>query len=145
MIMPEQLAKSGSEHGHQAALFAWSRMASMYIPELRLMFAIPNGGLRNKVSAARLKAEGVKAGVLDIFLPVARRKYHGLFIEMKRGRNLLTLAQEEFCANVHGQGYLYCVAYSWQSAAKNLIWYFEDEIYALDAFEQTDIYTMVFT
>lgn len=143
MIMPEQLAKSGSEHGHQTALFAWAAMASQYVPELHLMFAIPNGGLRGKATASRLKAEGVKAGVFDIFLPVARRKYHGVFIEMKRGRNLLTPAQEEFCEAVRDQGYLYCVAYSWQSAAKNLIWYFENEFY-VDSFTKSDIYKMVY-
>ena len=54
------------------------------VPELLDMFAIPNGGLRDKITAANLKREGVKPGVPDIFLPVARGGWHGLFVEMKR-------------------------------------------------------------
>lgn len=48
------------------------------------LFAIPNGGKRGKATAGRLKASGVKAGVPDLFWPVARNGHHGLFIEMKR-------------------------------------------------------------
>lgn len=54
------------------------------VPELLDMFAIPNGGLRDKITASNLKREGVKPGVPDILLPVARGGFHGLFIEMKR-------------------------------------------------------------
>lgn len=48
------------------------------------MFHIPNGGKRGKVEAIRFKAEGVKAGVPDICLPVPRGEWHGLYIELKR-------------------------------------------------------------
>lgn len=41
-------------------------------------FAIPNGGARNVVTATRLKAEGVSAGVPDLFVPELR-----LFLETK--------------------------------------------------------------
>jgi hypothetical protein len=91
-ITPEMLARCGTEHGHQCAVFCWANDHKETWPELESMFAIPNGGLRSKVTASRLKAEGVKSGVSDIFLPVIRRKpnfigsnycYHGLFIEMK--------------------------------------------------------------
>jgi len=60
------------EHNEQVAVFAWARWAEAQYPELALLFAVPNGGARNKVTAARLKAEGVKRGVLDIWFPVAR-------------------------------------------------------------------------
>lgn len=75
-----------SEHDEQVSLFQWAAMQHGKYPELALMFAVPNGGLRNATVAAKLKAEGVKPGVPDIFLPVARGGYHGLFIEMKRIR-----------------------------------------------------------
>lgn len=42
-------------------------------------FAVPNGGQRNKIVAAKLKQEGVKSGVPDIYVPVWK-----LWIEMKR-------------------------------------------------------------
>ena len=85
MMTPEQIAKSGTEESHQTALFAWAALHANECPQLRLLLAIPNGGLRNKVTAGKLKAQGVKAGVPDIFLPVARGRYHGLWIEMKEG------------------------------------------------------------
>ena len=60
------------EHEEQVKVFTWARWAEAARPELALLFAVPNGGRRDKVTAGRLKAEGVKAGVLDIWLPVAR-------------------------------------------------------------------------
>ena len=83
-----------TEHDEQAALFQWAELMAAQIPELRLMFAIPNGGHRHIGVARKLKAEGVKPGVPDIFLPVARNKFHGLFIEMKFGRGRLTKEQK---------------------------------------------------
>ena len=73
-----------TEHQEQAALFAWSDWMATVMPELSLMYAIPNGGHRSKQTGALLKAEGVKAGVPDICLPVPRGDKHGLYIEMKR-------------------------------------------------------------
>ena len=51
-----------------------------------LLFAIPNGGWRNAIVAAKLKAEGVTAGVPDLMLAVPHGQYHGLFVEMKNGK-----------------------------------------------------------
>jgi hypothetical protein len=70
-------------------------MESKY-PALRMLHAIPNGGHRHKATAARLKAAGVKAGVPDICLPVARGDWHGLYIELKVGKNKLTEAQRRW-------------------------------------------------
>lgn len=41
---------------------------------------------RDKATAVALKRQGVKAGVPDICLPVARNGYHGLHIELKAGK-----------------------------------------------------------
>jgi len=121
MLTPEQIAAPGTEHSQQAALFAWIAQQTDY-PELKLAFAIPNGGLRDKVTAARLKAEGAKAGVWDIFLPVPRCLCHGLFIEMKVGDNTLTKKQEEF-ANKLNFWYEFVECYSWEEARDALISY----------------------
>lgn len=77
-----------TEHREQVALVNWcSAMAGRY-PQLGLIFAIPNGGDRHRVVAAKLRGEGVKRGVPDLLLPVpgiggGKRWTHGLFIEMK--------------------------------------------------------------
>lgn len=104
------------EHQHQTALFRWAGYQTRRRPELSLMFAIPNGGRRDAVTGARLKAEGVKPGVPDIFLPVARQEWHGLFIELKAGRNKLTQAQTAWHAHLSQQGYRVAVCYGYEAA-----------------------------
>lgn len=64
-----------------------------YMPELQYMYHVPNGGKRDKATAAVLKRQGVKAGVPDIMLPAARAGYHGLYIELKAGENTTTKKQ----------------------------------------------------
>ena len=112
-----------SEHEEQAKLFGWTRNH----PKLPWMFAIPNGGLRNKATAVRMKSEGVKAGVWDIFLPVPSGQYHGLFIEMKWGKNTLTPAQKEFGDYATQQGYCCKVAYSAEEAIEIIDEYLGNE------------------
>lgn len=104
------------EHQAQAALFRWAELQRRRLPELNLLFAIPNGGFRNKATAGRLKAEGVKAGVPDICLPVARGEFHGLFIEMKAGRNKPTQSQVAWHYHLSQQGYRVAVCYGFEPA-----------------------------
>ena len=110
------LPKEGEE---QARLFSWAGMVSHRHPELRMMFHVPNGGARNKTEAARFKAEGVKAGVPDICLPVPRGTYHGLFIELKRldgGR--VSPEQRAWLDDLLGQGYFAVVCFGWERASE---------------------------
>lgn len=126
---PEQLAKSGSEDGEQAALFCWAaqQVRDNIIPELDLMFAIPNGGARNIRTAVTLKATGVKAGVSDIFLPVARHGVHGLFIELKKVKGgKVSEEQQSFGESMHQQGYGFCVCHGWLQARDTILQYFTD-------------------
>ena len=78
-------AVNPTEAVKQEALFRW---AVLQPPEsgIRLMMHIPNGGYRKPSEAARFRALCVRAGVPDIFLPVARGGYHGLWIELNRRR-----------------------------------------------------------
>lgn len=73
-----------TEDEEQIALMQWASVMSGRYPELHLMYHIPNGGARSKPEAARFKAMGVKKGVPDIHLPVARGQHHSLYIELKR-------------------------------------------------------------
>jgi len=73
---------NSTEHEEQCALFKW---VDCWLPMVSaLLFAIPMGGHRRIAVAGKLKAEGVKAGVPDIFFALPRNGKHGLFIEMKR-------------------------------------------------------------
>jgi len=92
----------------------------MQVPALRWLHAIPNGGARDPVTAARLKAEGVKAGVPDTFLPVGRHGKHGLYIEMKKTSGRLSDEQKEFEAWCNAEGFAFHVCYTWREAANVL-------------------------
>lgn len=96
----------------QCKLFSICR----YIPECRYLFHIPNGGSRNPIEAKNLKRQGVKAGVPDLFLPLPTAKYHGLFIEMKYGKNKPTPSQKEWIEYLSSVGYLTVVCYSAEEA-----------------------------
>lgn len=106
------------EAREQQALFAWSALSVGKYPELALLYHIPNGGSRNKIEAANLKRQGVKAGVPDICLPVARGGYHGLYIELKAGRNKATEKQRQWLTALEREGYQAVVCYGWEVAKK---------------------------
>lgn len=65
----------------QIACVTWFRLQ---FPSLALLlFAVPNGGARDAREGARLKREGVTAGVADLILLHPNASYHALCIEMK--------------------------------------------------------------
>ena len=159
-MTPDELADSGTEHGEQRALFAWAVVAGQFgfgvawdwangmgieaakssrtnyrpVPELRRMFAIPNGGFRDKITAAKLKAEGVKKGVPDIFLPVTiAPAYAGLFIELKRQASDVRTAggakrragttsgeQDDWSVILRDACYGVVVSFGWRQAAEQI-------------------------
>ena len=107
-----------TEAQEQMTLFSWAAMQSGKYPELNLLYHVPNGGSRHKAEAGRLRAEGVKAGVPDLCLPVARGQYHGLYIELKAGENTTTKKQKEWLEYLRQQGYYTAICYGWQPAAQ---------------------------
>lgn len=111
-------ATMGSEHAEQVAIIQWAAWKQGACPALRLLFAVPNGGKRDLVTAARMKAEGVRAGIPDLCLPVARRGYHGLYLELKVGRNTISDEQEQWIDALRAEGYFVDVAWGWQAAAQ---------------------------
>lgn len=77
-----------------------------------IIFAIPNGGMRNIVVAAKMKAEGATAGVPDLFVPHPNGIYCGMFIEMKNGKcGRLTANQKAMIERLTAKGYYCCVAH----------------------------------
>lgn len=118
-----------TESQEQQLLFEWAALSAGRWPELALMYHIPNGGSRSKSEAGRFKAEGVKAGVPDICLPVARSGYHGLYIELKRVKGgRVSTAQQEWIAALRDQGYYACVCKGWDDAAHVIKAYLEGRV-----------------
>ena len=133
-MKPSDIAKAGTEHAHQAALFCWAQQNIEKYPQLKWMHAIPNGGLRNKATAARLKAEGVKKGVADVFLPYPDYRkpnfyaniamHYGLYIEMKKpGKGRLSEHQQEFLVDMKNCGYMTGVCETWEEARDLILAY----------------------
>lgn len=106
------------EHLEQCALIDWANLSLGKYPELKWLFAIPNGGHRTKAVAGKLKASGVKAGVFDLCLPVPRGCYTSLWIEMKYGKNKATPEQLEFKAFIEGQGGFCVICWDWMEAKR---------------------------
>ena len=113
------------EANEQEMLFRWTWFARGTYPELDLLYHIPNGGSRNRLEAANLKRQGVKAGVPDLCLPVARGIHHGLYIEMKYGKNKTSVKQDEWLDALAKQGYAVAVCYGFEETRKVLIKYLE--------------------
>jgi hypothetical protein len=137
-MTPERISKPNTESSHQQALFCWAALNQNIYPQLRYMFAIPNGGQRDKITAGKLKAEGVKSGVLDIFLPYPEldtlNPYCGLFIEMKidkyrnRKNGGASDDQLEYLQYLNNTGYKAILCYSWFEAKEAIVSYLEGKM-----------------
>ena len=124
-ITPELLATAGTEDALQAAYFCSLQDYLISIPETRWIHAVPNGGDRGSSFAGmKMKATGVKRGVHDIFIPVARLTFHGCYLEFKvpkkRGHKDggMSPEQVEFATFILAQGYTYVVVYGWEEALR---------------------------
>ena len=130
MPPPAQAKKRPScppESEEQKALFDWWQRT----PYARhfVMYHIPNGGRRNKITGARLKAEGVVAGVPDVFLASPRQGFHGLYIEMKRQRGgTVQATQKELITALRPAGYRVEVCKGWWEAREVIENYLTGEI-----------------
>ena len=164
-------AKTRSEHAEQVALFMWANMAKLYGPiiaddphsynvrgfaktqfenagklgykiysapmhELKWLHAISNHG-----AGFGRKAEGVKKGVADIFLPVPMWRagahngaypghwQHGLYIELKRldgeGKKAGVASQEQidFQTYARSVGYAHEIIFGWELARDCILRY----------------------
>lgn len=109
--------RKDDEDGNQEALFHWASFHTQIMPELEYMHHVPNGGKRDALTAITLKRRGVKAGVPDIVLPAPRAGFHGLYIELKAGKNTTTEKQKAWLRYLAEQGYYTAVCFGWQIAA----------------------------
>jgi hypothetical protein len=117
---------TATEHQEQVGLFDWiNKVGHRTHPDLLDAFAIPNGGHRFHAVAAKLKAEGVKAGVWDVLLPVPIDPFPGLWVEMKAGKNKCTENQLDWARRMKRHGYAMAVCYSWEGAVQAMVDYLE--------------------
>lgn len=105
-----------SEHIEQAHLVIWYRHTW---PDVRI-FAIPNGGYRSKATAGRLKAEGVSAGVPDLYIPAWR-----CWIELKRSKGgSVSAAQRDWIKYLQGIGDTVIIAHGADDAKEKIMKHF---------------------
>lgn len=115
---------TATEAQEQVALVKWARTQAVRYPELELMYAVPNGGKRDKIEAAHMKAQGTLPGVADIVLPCARGSYFGLYIEMKRAKGgVVSASQRWFEGRIVEEGYAYALCAGWDVARVTILRY----------------------
>ena len=112
-----------SEATDQMALIEFCERFSGRVPELARVVHVPNGEKRDKATAGKLKAMGVRRGVPDLLLPVARTPFHGLWVELKTTKGKLSADQVEWLTYLNEAGYLAYVAYQWTDAAAFILDY----------------------
>jgi hypothetical protein len=112
-----------TEAQEQEIIVQW---AATY-PGADLLFHVPNGGERPKHAARAMARAGVKPGVPDLCLPVARGGWHGLWIELKRAdhSNVPSPAQRAWLERLIAEGYLCAVCYGANEAIDSIERYLE--------------------
>ena len=124
-IKPRTKRNAQPEAIEQAKVIAWARANENNYPYLWMLHSSLNGVKMTKAQAGRAIAQGMLSGVPDLFLPVPKNGYHGLFIEMKYGSNKVTENQEKFLQNAANVGYAVSVCYSANEAIKRIEDYYE--------------------
>lgn len=112
------LSKCPTEFQEAKLFWEWAQYHP--IAKSRL-FAIPNGGSRNKLEARNMKLTGIRAGISDYMLAYPSGDKHGLFLELKRANRALSRLTEEqaqWLAASERLGYATKVAYGAEEAIK---------------------------
>ncbi|MDR2917833.1 MAG: VRR-NUC domain-containing protein [Tannerella sp.] len=99
----------------------------LFFPKLpdKLLYAVPNGGSRNKIEAANLKRQGVKAGVSDVILQIPKKGYASLCMEFKTPKGKQSDEQKEYQRQVEMVGNKYVIVRSVSQAIKVMKEYLE--------------------
>lgn len=95
------------EHHLQVQICKWLDLTQEFY-----YFAIPNGGVRHRLVAIKLKMEGAKAGVADMFWMTSNKNWKGLFVEVKIDKGTQQANQKTFEAIAINHGYHYAVVRS---------------------------------
>lgn len=117
------------EHDEQKRLIEWwAEFSALHGIPVIALFAIPNGGERNVIVATRMKAEGVRRGVPDLFLALPKGCYHGLFIELKKPcGGKVSEHQKEYIRYLNSQNYLAIVCHGFDEAKRIICSYLSEK------------------
>lgn len=114
-----------SEHQEQVSVFREAAIRAKSDPRWSMLFAIPNGGKRSIGVAVKMKAEGVKSGVPDMFLPIPVGSYCGMFVELKKRQGgQISSSQREFLRALDPR-YCAVVANGAEQAIEKILAYLE--------------------
>lgn len=114
-----------SEAQEQINLFLWIGWMTPKEPRLAFAFHVPNGGKRDKATAGKMKALGVKKGVPDILLPIPSRGHVGFAAELKIKGGRPTPEQVVWIRHLCSAGWYASDFIGWHAVAKALCWYLE--------------------
>jgi hypothetical protein len=124
------MARKRIEEKHQAAFVHWFRI--QYPKYEKLLSIIANGENVGARRMTRLKQLGLVPGMPDLIIFIARKKFHGLFIEMKQPDGHLQQNQVEVHAELKKQKYRVVTAYGWEEAKAEILDYLaEDRIFRM--------------
>lgn len=111
-----------TEHQEQSLVIQYCNLRKIPI------FHIPNGSYKSLTARIKSKKEGLKAGVPDLMIPVAKGNYYGLFIEMKRVKNSkVSVQQLQWLELLNNQGYKAIVCYGSSAAIKEIEEYIKEK------------------
>lgn len=119
-------AWQGTEAALQSEIVTRSLAMAGRHPQILLLHAIPNGDWRGWGTGKKLKAQGVIPGIPDLFLPVARSGYHGLYIELKKANGTIKKDQWEIMLALHKEGYCVRICNNLQIAMSTLSDYLDE-------------------
>ena len=118
-----------SEYAEQCAIFKRVQLYAKKYPELRFLIGSMNRVRLTICQAVKAKNAGMKKGMPDIFLPVEKGRYCGLWIELKRKKGSKILPEQiEWKDFLLKQGYLHCFCYGADEALTAIISYLEREV-----------------
>ena len=115
-----RVLKGDTEDAEQSKVMDWAQENVQHRPDLSMLFHAANGGYRTKATAVKMQALGVKKGVPDLHLLCPKGGFHGLFIEMKVGRNKPTPEQAAWLAALNMNGYKAVVCYGAEAAKSEI-------------------------
>ena len=128
MIKPSRTKKRNAqpEAAEQENVIKWARDNEKTYPFLWMLHSSLNGVKLSKMQAGKAKASGRLSGVPDLFLPVPRGSFCGLYIEMKSATGRIMPSQSRYLSAVSDFGYSAVVCYSANEAIKTIENYYFD-------------------